>query len=150
MEKSPVENRPAVLLVDDDQSYWLMYEMMLRKHIPQAQLYSAKDGIPALAQLPEIVLQHPKVVVLTDLNMPGMNGDELVRKIRNSSDPHINTLSIIMHTANSSPQTKAEFAKLKKDTGPLSHLELMFKPIPISALLAAMSRMLALNDPPQQ
>jgi diguanylate cyclase (GGDEF)-like protein len=66
-----------VLVVDDSQTARLVVGKLLGAHC--YQVLEAEDGRTALAMLAE----HPDVrLVLTDFNMPGMDGSELVRTIR--------------------------------------------------------------------
>jgi diguanylate cyclase (GGDEF)-like protein len=53
--------------------------LTLKKHYPNAQIYTAKDGIEALEKIKEY--KNIKLI-LTDYEMPNMDGLELIKKIR--------------------------------------------------------------------
>jgi two-component system chemotaxis response regulator CheY len=90
-------NKPVVLLVDDN----IFIKKLLTK-ILQAKytIYTAADGLEAL------ILLHQKVkpdLIITDIEMPGMNGYEMLRNIAKSrlyrhipvcilSDTHANSI----------------------------------------------------------
>jgi len=66
------------------------------------QVMEAKDGRDALARLPEGEVD----MVITDLNMPNMNGIELTRTLR--SDPAFKFLPILFLTTESQVQKKQD------------------------------------------
>ncbi|MBI1290038.1 response regulator [bacterium] len=68
-----------ILVADDDPDIRNFYRMVLQDHF---ELIFARDGVEAWRLYEE---EKPRLVV-TDLNMPGMNGLELTGKIRNESD----------------------------------------------------------------
>jgi CheY-like chemotaxis protein len=80
-----------VLLVDDEE----VTHYLVRQLLPRARyrLWIATDGRTALDRLAE---QRPDVVLL-DLNMPGMNGFELVSRLR--TDPSLAELPVIVLTS---------------------------------------------------
>ncbi len=69
------------ILVADDASFVRdMVKKHLREHIPGVHILEAGDGNRALAMLK----QQPVDLVLSDWEMPGMNGEELLRWVRES------------------------------------------------------------------
>ncbi|MBI5186516.1 MAG: response regulator [Nitrospinae bacterium] len=70
--------RPVVLIVDDDEGIRLMVRKFLKKADPE--ILEAENGKDALEKL-AVSLIH---LVITDINMPGMDGFCLVEKIRNT------------------------------------------------------------------
>src|SRR5512147_2598060 len=64
-----------VLVVDDDPGMREMLLLAMRRHGYEAE--AATDGLDALARLGE----HPFDVVLTDLQMPRLDGLGLMRRI---------------------------------------------------------------------
>ena len=68
-----------VLIVDDSAVMRSMLARTLRlSAIPLTNVHQAADGEQALIQL----ATHPIDVALVDLNMPVMNGEELIRHMR--------------------------------------------------------------------
>jgi CheY-like chemotaxis protein len=89
--------RPVHLLfVDDDP----LAEMTLRRAFRRLGLESpltiAHDGLDALELLRDPWFPVDRCVVLLDLNMPRMDGHELLREIR--SDPELAGLAVIVMT----------------------------------------------------
>jgi len=78
MEPSPAD--PLVLIVEDDRSLRLMY----REHLLMSgfRTIDAHNGFQALEKARE---QHPDAVV-TDLAVPGMDGFEFCRALRQSAE----------------------------------------------------------------
>ena len=82
----------TVLIVDDT----LLARLMLRKAVsnlrPQWHICEAKDGNDALEKVQGKIID----VALIDYNMPGMNGLDLARKLKEKSE----TISMAIVTAN--------------------------------------------------
>ena len=71
-----------ILVVDDEQDITELFKQSFRKEI-RAGIYEFSfkySGETALAYLDEH--QHEAVLILSDINMPGMSGFELLRRIR--------------------------------------------------------------------
>ena len=71
--------RQAVLIVDDS----AVIRQMVKKTLGMAgldvgEVYEASNGIEALAQLRD----HPVAVMLVDINMPTMNGIQLLTRMK--------------------------------------------------------------------
>jgi DNA-binding NtrC family response regulator len=75
-------SKVRVLVVDDEQSARSGMERLLRQE--GYTVDTAADGASALG----VAAEHPPDVVVTDLKMPGMDGLELVAKLR-AQDPDI-------------------------------------------------------------
>ncbi|RPJ73838.1 MAG: response regulator, partial [Desulfobacteraceae bacterium] len=78
-----------VLLVDDDPNLLASFQRRLRK---QADLTTAESGAAGLEQ---IQTGGPFAVVVSDYCMPGMNGIEVIERIRSFSAE----IPVIMITA---------------------------------------------------
>jgi CheY-like chemotaxis protein len=68
--------RPRVLVVDDEDLVRLVLVRTLR--LSGFDVFEASDGVEALARLPKVAPD----IVLTDLNMPRCNGEQLCREIK--------------------------------------------------------------------
>jgi twitching motility two-component system response regulator PilH len=68
--------RPRVLVVDDEDLVRLVLLRTLR--LSGFDVFEASDGIEALARLPKVAPD----IVLTDLNMPRCNGEQLCLEIK--------------------------------------------------------------------
>ncbi len=72
------ENRQIKVLVADDSPAFRGYLVKLLENY-QYQVHQARNGIEAL----EILAAHPDIaLILTDYNMPHMNGQELIQTVR--------------------------------------------------------------------
>jgi DNA-binding response OmpR family regulator len=89
--------RLRVLVVDDEESILEFVELGLRYEGFEVEL--AKDGPSALTA---VARQRPDLVVL-DLNLPGMDGLEVCRRLRQSTD-----LPIVMLTARGEVDERVE------------------------------------------
>jgi len=71
-----------ILVVDDEQDIKQLFEQRFRKEIKSGEFtfvftFSAPDAIKYLNQVP-----HEVVLILSDINMPGMSGFELLSEIK--------------------------------------------------------------------
>jgi CheY-like chemotaxis protein len=90
---------PSILLVEDDQMDVMNVQRELRKHNIAVPLHLARNGREALNLLRgengHEKIQKPNVVML-DINMPRMNGLELLEALR--SDPEFVALNVFIMT----------------------------------------------------
>ena len=103
--EDPKLNQPKVLIVDDSLSVRSSLSQLMSDGGYQFAL--ARDGLDAINSLEE---ENPDIV-LTDLEMPRMNGLELISYIRNSSN--WNKIPIVMITS----RTMAKHRKQAEDAG---------------------------------
>jgi CheY-like chemotaxis protein len=80
-EAAQAARRPVVLLVEDHEDTRHMYAEFLRETF---EMREVADGLSALRD----VSAYPPDVVVTDLALPGMDGFELIRRLRNDSVCH--------------------------------------------------------------
>jgi two-component system, chemotaxis family, chemotaxis protein CheY len=73
-------NKPIVLIVDDSPFARSMVRKMVAHHGPY-EIHEAADGETAIEMHREL---NPELTLL-DLNMPGMNGTEVLERIREHS-----------------------------------------------------------------
>ncbi len=93
-----------VLVVDDSPTARFLVTTFLKVH--QYQVLEAKNGPEAL----EMIERHPDLkIVITDYNMPGMNGDELTKKIRFRHN--VRELAIIGISTHQDSLLSAQFIK---------------------------------------
>ena len=87
----PVKKAPLVLVVDDSLTVRRVTQRLLAREGYRVTL--AKDGIEALARLAE---ERP-AVLLTDIEMPRMDGFDLLRNVR--AEPRLTGLPVVMITS---------------------------------------------------
>lgn len=71
-----------ILVVDDEKDIRVLFEQRFRKEIRNAEVefvfaFSGEEALQCLEKY-----QHEAVLILSDINMPGMSGLELLRKIK--------------------------------------------------------------------
>lgn len=71
-----------ILVVDDEKDMEFLFQQRFRKEIKEHQVefafaFSGEDALIYLSQL-----NHEAVLILSDINMPGMSGLELLRHIK--------------------------------------------------------------------
>ncbi len=70
--------KKKILVVDDSQTMRLFIIFQLVKMLPNVDIVEAVDGYDALEKL-----NHYEVdLILTDMNMPGLSGAEVIRSVR--------------------------------------------------------------------
>jgi DNA-binding NarL/FixJ family response regulator len=84
--------RPALLLVDDHTIVREGLRRILEAVADEWQLVEAGSGFQAL----ESLRRQPVALAIVDLSMPGMNGLELIKRIR-AEHPHVKVLVLSMH-----------------------------------------------------
>jgi len=89
----------TVLLVDDEIDHLAILEMLLR--IEGYRVICATSGAEAL----QLAAQERADLIITDFMMPGMNGLELVERLR--ADPRTRDVPIILTSAAPEPRVDA-------------------------------------------
>ncbi len=98
-----MSEKKKVLVVDDEESIHLLYKEELEEE--GYSVYSAMSGEEALKLFDE---EKPDLVIL-DINMPGMNGIEVLRQMKEKR-PHI---PVILSSAY--PEYKQDLASWASD-----------------------------------
>ena len=99
-----------ILLVDDDEIDVMTVKRAFTKNKIGNQLFVANDGIQALELLRSDGIPPSRRLVLLDLNMPRMNGIELLREIR--ADPALQALSVVVLTTSNEDRDRVEAYQL--------------------------------------
>ncbi|MBA3845202.1 MAG: response regulator [Planctomycetes bacterium] len=86
MLKAPARRRPIVLLVDDNPGDRQLTRIAFDEAQVDAEFIEVSDGVEALIRLHELLASGvvPKLAIV-DLNMPRMNGWELLGKLKGSA-----------------------------------------------------------------
>jgi two-component system chemotaxis response regulator CheY len=90
-----------VLIADDSRTTQMLVMRALR-HLPDVEFLSAENGVQALALLGK----HAVDLLVTDVNMPEMDGIELVREVRRGYDK--SALPILIITAKAEASARDE------------------------------------------
>lgn len=105
-----------IMTVDDSASVRQMVSFTLKNE--GYEVSEAEDGVDALAKLQ----QQPVDMVLTDLNMPNMDGIELIKQLR--ANPNFKFVPIIFLTTESQEEKKQQ----GKQAGATGWIVKPFKP----------------------
>jgi two-component system chemotaxis response regulator CheY len=102
-----------ILVVDDERDIQTLFEHRIRKEIRSAEMnfVFAFSGEEALQYMQ--ANEHEAVLILSDINMPGMNGLELLKRIKSkyATPPPI----VMMITANGDDDNYQAAMKLGAD-----------------------------------
>ena len=84
-----------ILVVDDERDVKALFEQRFRKEIRDAEMSFAfaYSGEEALGYLN--TLDHEAVLILSDINMPGMSGLDLLKQIKSSFEKPPPTVMMI-------------------------------------------------------
>lgn len=93
-----MKNVPLVLVVEDDDDDQLLLQTVVAQSKSACELVFASNGEEALDQLS--TLKKNPSFILTDLNMPKINGLELLKTLKAHTDWH--RIPVIMLTTNTS------------------------------------------------
>jgi CheY-like chemotaxis protein len=118
---------PAIVVVDDEPAVRDLVCRVVRDVADGYQVIAASDGVAAL----DIIAVHAVPLVITDFNMPRMNGLELTAAIKEEAPQ----THVILLTAYASRQ-------LTRQAQALGAYAIIDKPFPISALLALVQAVL--------
>ncbi|MCX6135090.1 MAG: PAS domain S-box protein [Ignavibacteriales bacterium] len=86
----------AVLVVDDDQGVRVLHSRYLKRMFPDAQVVQASNGNEAFDYAKKY---HPRLIV-TDYSMPGMNGFEFLKLVK--QDPETKDIPVFIITGKDS------------------------------------------------
>jgi len=86
-----------ILVVDDEKDIQPLFEQRFRREIRKGELefvfaYSGEEALICLSNY-----KHEAVLILSDINMPGMSGLELLKNIKESN--HVPLPMVMMITA---------------------------------------------------
>ena len=100
----PSDNQFRILIAEDDPSIAKLVSVHLK--MAGFEVFVARDGMEAWSQFPQI---NPHLI-LTDINMPGLSGHELVERVRGTS-----SLPILMMTAADTDESQMQGFKVGAD-----------------------------------
>ncbi|MCC7496804.1 MAG: response regulator [Bryobacterales bacterium] len=99
--------KPSVLIVDDSPAMRAFIRRVLElSGVVMSECYQAADGGEALA----VLRRSPVDLVLTDINMPGINGEELVKLIH--ADEQLNSIPVVVVSTDATEQRVAALLRL--------------------------------------
>ncbi len=99
--------RKIVAVIDDDIDITTLFHDILCENVLEASVYAFNDPIQALKHFTEN--QSNYALVISDLRMPGLNGLELLKKIKNAN-PKVRTVLMSAYNFDEDP-TYVEYMK---------------------------------------
>jgi len=121
-----------VLLAEDDPDLLRVAEVTLR--LGGYRVLAAADGESALA----LVRRARPDVVLLDLRLPGLDGWELLERLR--SDAALERVPVVVVTASADPSERERASAARV-------VDFLVKPMSADTLLAAVERALSESEP---
>ena len=123
MQLSRDKSAPVVLYVDDDADDRMLFVDALQHAAPGYIVETANDGYQAMDFLNRRRTSLPCLVIL-DLNMPVMNGKELMHKLKN--DEEFRLIPMVVFTTSSNPDDRRKCAQYGVDmlTKPINYSDL--------------------------
>ena len=113
-----------ILIVDDSVTARMMIRRCLEiSGCEQANFHEASNGVEAL----EMLKGNSVDLILTDLNMPEMNGKNLIRRIKSS--PRLNLIPVIVVSSITNDAEEADLlskgvaAIIRKPMSPMAVME---------------------------
>lgn len=120
-----------ILLVDDDEVDVMNVQRAFSKNKIINPLFVARDGVEALEMLRDPGrIPRERRLVLLDLNMPRMNGHELLRALRD--DPQLRNITVVVLTTSDDDRDKVEAYNLNV-------AGYILKPVTFTAFVEAMA-----------
>lgn len=123
-----MQPRKKILIVEDSDDTRFVYSAILK--LDGYDIIEAADGEVGLAS----VLEHHPDLIITDINMPGLNGFEVARRVR--ANETTATIPIVAVTGTYLQGGESEAAKTLFD-------RLFFKPTKPSEVLTEVRQLLA-------
>jgi len=130
----PGEKPQTIMVVDDETEIGEMVGEFLRRR--KYAVKTASNGKDALAMIQR---EQPELVLL-DIYMPGMNGVEVLRRLRDPAFPLKSPISVIMLTA-------SQEEPLLQEALNLGAFDVLGKPVNLDELELAVAVKLALDAP---
>jgi sigma-B regulation protein RsbU (phosphoserine phosphatase) len=129
----PENSHPEILIVDDD----AMSRRILAQLLSTAgyDCRGSKDGSEAL----QIIHTKPPALLLLDFDMPGLNGAEVLKRLRSDEDAAVSQVPAIMLTAHGSEQSEVSCLQAGAD-------DFVTKPVNASVLAARIKTQLRLRS----
>jgi CheY-like chemotaxis protein len=103
---APDANTINILLVDDDDLDVMNVKRAFEKGKIANPVFVARDGIEGLAMLRGTELPRERRLILLDLNMPRMNGIEMLRELR--KDPQLRATPVVVLTTSNEDRDRTE------------------------------------------
>src|SRR5881398_3786485 len=132
-EEMSDKSRAEILVVDDDAMSRRILAQLLTAGGYKCRV--SKNGSEAL----ETIHAHPPSLLLLDFDMPGLNGAEVLRRLRSDRNPAVARIPTIMLTAHGSEKSEVSCLQAGAD-------DFVTKPVNASVLRARIETQLRLRS----
>ncbi len=122
------KNSTKILLVDDDEAHTVLIKRSLKKSGIENEISSFINGQQVLDFVFSEQQQISNIIIILDINLPGISGVEVLRKLRLSR--RTRELSVIMLTTTDEPKEMEACHKLGCNAyfvKPIEHFEFVKK-----------------------
>ncbi len=126
-------SRASLLYIEDNASNLQVVQMLLGRMRPNWRFLSAGDGASGLRQ----ACGHLPDLILLDLQLPTMNGDEVLTKLR--SDPRTRHIPVLLLSADATAQSREQLLALGAN-------DYLSKPFSVAGLLDKLDALLQINE----
>jgi CheY-like chemotaxis protein len=120
---------PATVLYIEDNPVNAMVMQAMVERLPGVRLVTCEDGEAGL----RLASQQQPALILTDIQMPGMDGFEVLKRLR--ADPALRAIPVVAISADAMPQTLARGQEAGFDA-------YLTKPVAMEALQERITRLL--------
>jgi CheY-like chemotaxis protein len=100
------DRRLNILLVEDDELDVMNVQRAFKKNNVVNPLYTAGNGLDALAMLRGDAIPKDRRLILLDLNMPRMGGIEFLKELR--ADPDLKATTVVVLTTSDEERDKVK------------------------------------------
>src|SRR6202047_806930 len=109
----------SILVVDDEPDVALLFRQRFRREAREGTyvMHFANSGETALKQLAEEI-EPPLIVLLSDINMPGMDGLELLREVKQRR-PELPVMMVTAYGDDERRRRAAEYGAVEFITKPV-------------------------------
>ncbi len=128
-------NDLLIYLVDDDEDDRLLLRQAFRQHPALCQISEFVDGVDLIGQLDQLTEGNYPNLILLDLNMPRIDGFDVLRIIRQNSSWHM--IPIVILTTSDDQRDRQRSLELGAD-------DYMVKPPSYSMLRSIIDRGIAI------
>jgi CheY-like chemotaxis protein len=137
-----IEGKIGILVVDDEAATRTLYRLMIESGLPQATIYLAEEGGDALEQLPNIVRENGQVVIISDIEMPGMTGPKFVRAVRSSGDEQLAQIPVLFTSGRGDTDANQMITDQLQGEGINTQYEFLRKPVRITQIVETVNKLL--------
>ncbi|MGG6270455.1 response regulator [Leptolyngbya sp. AN03gr2] len=100
-------SQASLLVIEDSDEDFAAFERIARRSLIQNPIYRCSEGDEALAFLHQVASDNPgsavrPSIILLDLNLPGTDGREVLRQIKQNTV--LKTIPVVIFTTSSNPR----------------------------------------------